>query len=142
MSTKRNRPSVVRGRAVPTTKLHSHYSTGVQAIVVRYTERLIVGYLAADVWNRTTRRERLQRDPSRGSEDRIPDAAARARTRYVEVDRAGRVYQAMLSDYRLYGFPVRHSHGDQRGLALTYRHVRRVEEPPITVRLSLFGGAR
>lgn len=140
MSTKRNRPSVVPGRAVPTTKTHSHDRTGVQAIVVRYAERLIVGYSAADAWNQITRRKRLQRAPSSGSEDHIPDAAERARTRYVEVDRAGQVYQAMLLDYQLYGFPVRHSYGYQRGSALTYWLVRHVGEPPTTLQLSLFGG--
>jgi len=70
------------------------------------------------------------------------EAAERAGARFTEVECDGRIWRATLADFRRYGFPVNRGYGDQRGLALTYWHVRRVGEPPAAVQLSLFEVAR
>ena len=145
MTTKHNRPAGANGRAATAANQYSgqsQYSTTVRAIPVRRADGRIVGHLRGDVLHKTAKREHMLRQPAAWAWDcDILDAAERGGARFTEVECDGRIYRATLADFRRYGFPVRRGHGDQRGLALTYWHVRRVGEPPAAVQLSLFSEA-
>ena len=146
MTTKHNRPAGTNGRAATATNQYngqSQYSTTVRAIPVRRADGRIVGELAGDVLRKHAKREHMLQRPAAWAWDAaILDTAERAGARFTEVECDGRIWRASLADFNRYGFPVRRGHGDQRGLALTHWHVRRVGEPPAAVQLSLFGGAR
>jgi hypothetical protein len=110
---------------------------------VRRADGRIVGELTGDVLRKTAKREHMLRQPAAWAWDcDILDAAERGGARVTEVECDGRIWRATLADFRRYGFPVNRGYGDQRGLALTYWHVRRVGEPPAAVQLSLFEVAR
>ncbi len=146
MSTKHNRPAGANGRAATAANPYSgqsQYSTTVRAIPVRRADGRIVGELTGDVLRKTAKREHMLRQPAAWAWDcDILDAAERGGARVTEVECDGRIWRATLADFRRYGFPVNRGYGDQRGLALTYWHVRRVGEPPAAVQLSLFEVAR
>ena len=148
MTTKHNRPAGANGRAATAandTTFQPQYSssTSVRSIPIRRADGRIVGHLRGDVLYKHAKREHLLREPAAWAWDAaILDAAERAGARFTEVECGGLIYRATLADFKRYGFPVRRGHGDQRGLALTYWHVRRVGEPAITVQWSLLGGAR
>ena len=147
MSTKHNRPAGASGGAATTTTTQyagqPQYSTPVRAVPVRRADGRIVGELRGDVLAKHARREHQLREPVGWAWDAaILDAAERAGARFTEIECDGLIYRATLADFRRYGFPVRRGYGEQRGLALTYWHVRRVGEPPAAVQLSLFGAAR
>ena len=72
----------------------------------------------------------------------ILHAAESAGAHWTEVQCDGLIYRATLADCKRYGFKVDREHGNQRNLALTYWHVRRVGEPPAAVQVSLFEGVR
>jgi len=142
MTTKHNRPAGANGRAATAANPYSgqsQYSTTVRAIPVRRADGRIVGELTGDVLRKTAKREHMLRQPAAWAWDcDILEAAERGGARFTEVECGGLIYRATLADFRRYGFPVLRGHGDQRGLALTYWHVRRVGEPPAAVQLSLF----
>ena len=148
MTTKHNRPAGANGRAATAandTNFQPQYSssTTVRSTLVRRADGRIVGELAGDVLRKHAKREHMLRSPAAWAWDAaILDAAERAGARFTEVESGGLIYRATLADFRRYGFPIRRGHGDQRGLALTYWHTRRVGEPPAAVQLSLFGGAQ
>ena len=146
MTTKHNRPAGANGRAATAANQYSgqsQYSTTVRAIPVRRADGRIVGELASDVLRKTAKREHMLRQPAAWAWDAaILEAAERGGARFTEVECGGLIYRATLADFKRYGFPVRRGHGDQRGLALTYWHVRRIGEPPAAVQLSLFEVAR
>lgn len=109
---------------------------------MRRADGRIVGELAGDVLRKHAKREHMLQRPAAWAWDAaILDTAERGGARFTEVESGGLIYRATLADFKRYGFPVRRGHGDQRGLALTYWHVRRVGEPPAAVQLSLFSGA-
>ncbi len=143
MTTKHNRPAGANGRAATAANQYSgqsQYSMDVRAIPVRRADGRIVGELAGDVLRKHAKKEHQLREPAAWAWDSaILDAAERAGARFTEVECDGQIYRATLTDFRRYGFPVRRGHGDQRGLALTYWHVRRVGQPPAAVQLSLWG---
>ena len=145
MTTKHNRPAGANGRAATAANQYSgqsQYSTTVRAIPVRRADGRIVGELTGDILRKHAKREHMLREPAAWAWDAaILEAVERAGARVTEVECGGLIYRATLADFRRYGFPVNRGHGDQRGLALTYWHVRRVGEPPAAVQLSLFGGA-
>ena len=147
MSTKHTRPAGASGGAATTTTNQyagqPQYSTPVRAVPVRRADGRIVGELRGDVLMKHAQREHmLQRRPAWAWDAAILDAAERAGARVTEIECDGLIYRATMADFRRYGFPVRRGYGEQRGLALTYWHVRRVGEPPAAVQLSLFGAAR
>ena len=148
MTTKHNRPAGANGRAATAandTAFQSQYSssTPVRSTPVRRADGRIVGELAGDVLRKHAKREHMLRSPAAWAWDAaILDAAEQAGARFTEIETEGRIFRASLSDFRRYGFPIRRGHGDQRGLALTYWHVRRVGEPPAAVQMSLFEVAR
>ena len=110
---------------------------------VRRADGRIVGELAGDVLRKTARREHMLRTPPGWAWDTaILDAAERGGARFTEIECDGRIWRATLADFRRYSFPVNRGYGNQRGLALTYWHVRRVGEPPAAVQMSLFEVAR
>jgi hypothetical protein len=144
MTTKHNRPAGRSDRAAAAKgiNLHSHSTTNQPAgsIPVRRGDGRIVGTLAGDVLSKVARPEHmLQRPAAWAWDDSILDAAERAGARFTEIECDGRIYRASLSDFRRYGFPIRRGYGDQRGLALTYWHVRRAGEPPAAVQMTLWG---
>ena len=145
MTTKHNRPAGANGRAATAANQYSgqsQYSTTVRAIPVRRADGRIVGELAGDTLRKHAKREHMLREPAAWAWDAaILDAAERAGARFTEVQCSGLIYRASLADFKRYGFPVRRGYGDQRGLALTYWHVRRVGELPAAVQLSLFSEA-
>ena len=146
MTTKHNRPAGANGRAATAANQYSgqsQYSTTVRAIPVRRADGRIVGELTGDILRKHAKREHMLREPAAWAWDAaILDAAERGGARFTEVESGGLIYRATLADFKRYGFPVRRGHGDQRGLALTYWHTRRVGEPPAAVQLTLFGGAQ
>jgi hypothetical protein len=148
MTTKHNRPAGANGRAATAannTTLQPQYSssTPVRSTPIRRADGRIVGELAGDVLRKHAKCEHMLRTPAAWAWDAaILDAAEQGGARFTEIECDGRIYRASLADFRRYGFPIRRGHGDQRGLALTYWHVRRVGETPTAVQLSLFGGAR
>jgi LAS superfamily LD-carboxypeptidase LdcB len=145
MTTKHNRPAGANGRAATAandTNFQRKYSTPVRVIPVRRADGRIVGELAGDVLRKHAKREHMLREPAAWAWDSaILDTAEQGGAQFTEVQCGGLIYRATLADFKRYGFPVRRGYGDQRGLALTYWHVRRVGEPPAAVQLSLFGGA-
>ena len=147
MTTKHNRPAGANGRAATAandTALQPKYSTStnVRSMPMRRADGRIVGELAGDVLRKHAKKEHMLRSPAAWAWDAaILDTAERGGARFTEVESGGLIYRATLADFKRYGFPVRRGHGDQRGLALTYWHVRRVGEPPAAVQLSLFSGA-
>ena len=148
MTTKHNRPAGANGRAATAandTAFQPQYSssTNVRSIPMRRADGRIVGELAGDILSKHAKREHmLQRPPAWAWDCDILDAAERGGARFTEIECGGLIYRASLADFRRYGFPIRRGHGDQRGLALTYWHTRRVGEPPAAVQLTLFGGAQ
>ena len=147
MTTKANRPAGANGGAATMGtnqySRQSQFSTTVRTIPVRRADGRIVGELAGDTLRKHAKREHMLREPAAWAWDAaILDAAERAGARFTEVECDPLIYRASLADFKRYGFPVRRGYGDQRGLALTYWHVRRVGEPPAAVQLSLFGGAQ
>ncbi len=145
MTTKRNPAGANGGAAGMGTNQYSRqpqYSTTVRAIPVRRADGRIVGELAGDVLRKTAKREHQLREPAAWAWDAaILEAAERGGAHFTEIECDGRIWRATLADFRRYGFPVNRGYGDQRGLALTYWHVRRVGEPPAAVQLSLFSEA-
>ena len=148
MIRKDNRPAGANGGAAATTNSNqynaqSKYSTSVRVIPVRRADGRIVGELRGDVLTKSAKREHmLQRPAAWAWDDCILEAAENAGATHTEVTCSRLIYRASLSDFRRYGFPVNRGYGAQRGLALTYWHIRRVGEPPAAVQLSLFGAAR
>jgi len=144
MTTKHNRPAGMNGRAAARKGFNQHTQYTVNsaggATPVRRGDGRIVGELRGDVLSKRAKREHMLREPAGWAWDTaILDAAERAGVLHTEVTCGNLIYRASLSDFRRYGFPVRRGYGDQRGLALTYWHVRRVGEPVPAVQLSLFG---
>lgn len=143
MTTKANRPAGRDGRAAAKgTNLHPQYTVNSAggATPVRRGDGRIVGELRGDVLAKHAKREHmLQRPPAWAWDSDILDAAERAGARFTEVECDRLIYRASLADFKRYGFPVNRGYGAQRGLALTYWHVRRAGEPVPAVQLSLFG---
>ena len=150
MSIKRNRPTgpTVKAAGMGTNQYGRQPQYTTQPATCDYTpvwraDGRIVGQLGGDVLHKTAKREHMLRQPAAWAWDAaILEAAERGGARFTEVECGGLIYRATLADFKRYGFPVRRGHGDQRGLALTYWHVRRVGEPPAAVQVSLFEGVR
>lgn len=143
MNRKTNRPAGVNGGAAATNQKtgHSQYSTTVRAVPVRRADGRIVGRVDGDVLRKNAKREHMLRSPAAWAWDTsILEAAEKAGARWTEIECDGLIYRATLADFRRYGFPVNRGHGSQRGLPLTFWHVRRVGEPPAAVQMELFGG--
>jgi len=144
MTTKHNRPAGANGGAAATiTTNQAQYtrkSAACSPTPMRRADGRIVGELRGDVLSKHAKRAHmLQRPPAWAWDCAILDAAERAGARFTEIECDGRIYRAALSDFQRYGFPVCRGHGDQRGLPLTYWHVRPVGQPPAAVQLTLWG---
>lgn len=145
MTRKTNRPAGGYGKAAATNTadVSPQYTTTRRGVEVRRADGRIVGQLCGDVLTKHARREHmLQRPPAWAWDTAILDAAENAGARVTEVECDGLIYRASLADFRRYGFPVNRGYGAQRGLALTYWHVRPVGQPPAAVQLSLFEAVR
>lgn len=148
MTAKRNRPAGGNGGAATTKQYgaQSQYSTPVRVVPVRRGDGRIVGELRGDAAHGLTlckhaRREHMLQRPGAWAWDTsILEAAENAGARFTEIECDGLIYRATLADFRRYGFPVNRGYGAQRGLPLTFWHVRRVGEPPAAVQMELFGG--
>lgn len=149
MRTKMNRSAVSPDRATQTKNDHLHYSksTIVRSMPVRRVGGRIVGGLTSDVaysyaFPRHLKLEHQLREPA-GSWDAATLAAAeRAAARWAETECDYRIYRALLSDFRRYGFPDWRGYGEQAGLDLAHWSLRRVGEPPAAVQLRTLGGAQ
>ena len=147
MIRKTNRPAGGNGKAATkgTENLHPQYSTNSRSCdyPIRRGDGRIVGRLVGNVLFKHARREHMLRTPPAWAWDTvILEAAENAGARFTEVECSGLIYRATLDDFRRYGFPVNRGYGSQRGLPLSFWHVRRAGEPPAAVQLDLFGGAR
>ena len=145
MTRKPNRPAGGYGKAAATNTadVSPQYNTTRRGVEVRRADGRIVGQLDGDILRKSARREHmLQRPPAWAWDTAILEAAENAGARFTEVECEGLIYRAALADFRRYGFPVNRGYGSQRGLPLSFWHVRRVGEQPAAVQLDLFGGAR
>lgn len=153
MTAKHNRPAGRSGGAAGKGTFQygqqSQYSTTVRAVPVHRADGRIVGELRGDVAStaltltkHAKREHMLQRPAAWAWDDAILQAAENAGARFTEIECDGLIYRASIADFKRYGFPVNRGFGPQRGLALTYWHVRRVGEAPAAVQLGLFEAAR
>lgn len=147
MGTKKTRPATSkRGRAKLRGTFEQRQSTTekpARAIPVRReSDGRVVGEISGEppvLRKRAAPEHRLRNPDAWGWDVSIIEQAERLGVRETLIESGGRIYRALISDFRRFGFLVQR--GDTRQLALPLAHwtISRVGEPPAAVQLALLG---